>query len=146
MFVTAAVMRHQVGWFDSDEHSSSVLTTKIASCGTMVGVAISHRTPICIQCFASLCVAITVAFTIQWEIAAVTLILIPFTTIGGSFKVTSQYSSVLRLATHPLLFLLCSRPMKLLTVLSVLQFPVERLGASPQRFPFEICSFKSFRN
>ncbi|CAM6089679.1 unnamed protein product [Calypogeia fissa] len=84
--VFKAVLRNEVGWFDSDDHSSSVLTSTVASCGITVKVAIKDRTPSCIHCFAALGVAITLAFTIQWKLAAATMILIPFTAIGGSFQ------------------------------------------------------------
>ncbi|KAL3695725.1 hypothetical protein R1sor_009801 [Riccia sorocarpa] len=82
----ASILEYEVGWFDSEENSSSALANRIASCGTSVKLAISEQTSFLVQYATSVVVATVLAFVMDWRIAVVTIVLVPFTAMGWSLR------------------------------------------------------------
>ncbi|KAG6551908.1 hypothetical protein Mapa_006525 [Marchantia paleacea] len=81
-----SIMKNEVGWFDAEENASSILANKMASCGTMLKLAISDRASSILQYSVSLLVAVVLAFVIEWKVAVVVIVLVPFTMMAGSLK------------------------------------------------------------
>ncbi|KAL2642330.1 hypothetical protein R1flu_009917 [Riccia fluitans] len=84
-----SILEYEVGWFDCEDNTSTALANKISSSGTSVKLAISDQTSFLVQYTTSVSVAISLAFVINWRIAVVTIVLIPFTVMAWSMRNTS---------------------------------------------------------
>eukprot|EP01105_Mastigella_eilhardi_P012716 TRINITY_DN2904_c0_g1_i17.p1 TRINITY_DN2904_c0_g1~~TRINITY_DN2904_c0_g1_i17.p1 ORF type:complete len:716 (-),score=141.78 TRINITY_DN2904_c0_g1_i17:1375-3522(-) len=74
----AAVLRQDVGWFDSEENSVGILTTKLAVDPPQVEGAAGVKIAFTAQSAASLIVGLVIGFAGCWQLAFVILAIMPF--------------------------------------------------------------------
>lgn len=83
MFWIAAILSNDVGWFDFDENSVGVLTSKLAADATLVRSALADRLSTIVQNVTLTVAAFAIAFKLSWRMAAVTTATFPLL-IGAS--------------------------------------------------------------
>ncbi|KAK9741149.1 hypothetical protein RND81_03G085300 [Saponaria officinalis] len=69
----AAIMRNEVGWFDEEEHNSSLLAARLATDAADVKSAIAERISVLLQNMTSLLVSFIVAFIVEWRVSLLIL-------------------------------------------------------------------------
>ncbi|XP_057520627.1 ABC transporter B family member 19 [Amaranthus tricolor] len=69
----AAIMRNEVGWFDEEEHNSSLLAARLATDATDVKSAIAERISVILQNMTSLLTSFIVAFIVEWRVSLLIL-------------------------------------------------------------------------
>ncbi|KAJ7294789.1 hypothetical protein O6H91_11G093700 [Diphasiastrum complanatum] len=73
----AAMLRNEVGWFDREENNSSEMASRLASSAASVRVAVGDRICIIVQNVSLVVTACAVAFTINWRLTIVFLLVFP---------------------------------------------------------------------
>ncbi|KAI8533910.1 hypothetical protein RHMOL_Rhmol10G0047300 [Rhododendron molle] len=73
----AAILRNEVGWYDEEEHNSSLVAARLATDATDVKSAISERISVILQNMTSLLTSFIVAFMVEWRISLLTLATFP---------------------------------------------------------------------
>ncbi|MFS7934678.1 putative ABC-type xenobiotic transporter [Helianthus anomalus] len=74
----SSILESEVGWFDKDENKSDNLLSRLANDATYVRAAFSDRLSILIQDFCAAFAAIVIGFSLEWRLALVASITIPF--------------------------------------------------------------------
>ncbi|KMS99218.1 hypothetical protein BVRB_2g046570 [Beta vulgaris subsp. vulgaris] len=69
----AAIMRNEVGWFDEEEHNSSLLAARLATDAADVKSAIAERISVILQNMTSLLTSFIVAFIVEWRVSLLIL-------------------------------------------------------------------------
>ncbi|CAI0388538.1 unnamed protein product [Linum tenue] len=69
----AAILRNEVGWFDEEEHNSSLVAAKLATDAADVKSAIAERISVILQNMTSLLTSFIVAFIIEWRVSLLIL-------------------------------------------------------------------------
>ncbi|KAE9449261.1 hypothetical protein C3L33_18837, partial [Rhododendron williamsianum] len=73
----AAILRNEVGWYDEEEHNSSLVAARLATDATDVKSAICDRISVILQNMTSLLTSFIVAFMVEWRISLLTLATFP---------------------------------------------------------------------
>ncbi|KAK8717110.1 hypothetical protein V6N13_044391 [Hibiscus sabdariffa] len=68
-----AILRNEVGWFDDEEHNSSLLAAKLATDAADVKSAIAERISVILQNMTSLLTSFIVAFIVEWRVSLLIL-------------------------------------------------------------------------
>ncbi|KAK5802321.1 ABC transporter B family member 19 [Gossypium arboreum] len=68
-----AILRNEVGWFDEEEHNSSLLAAKLATDAADVKSAIAERISVILQNMTSLLTSFIVAFIVEWRVSLLIL-------------------------------------------------------------------------
>lgn len=69
----AAILRNEVGWFDEEEHNSSLLASRLATDAADVKSAIAERISVILQNMTSLLTSFIVAFIVEWRVSLLIL-------------------------------------------------------------------------
>ncbi|KAG9159775.1 hypothetical protein Leryth_007793 [Lithospermum erythrorhizon] len=69
----AAILRNEVGWFDEDEHNSSLVAARLATDAADVKSAIAERISVILQNMTSLLTSFIVAFIVEWRVSLLIL-------------------------------------------------------------------------
>ncbi|CAN0924368.1 ABC transporter B family member 19 [Linum grandiflorum] len=69
----AAILRNEVGWFDEEEHNSSLVAARLATDAADVKSAIAERISVILQNMTSLLTSFIVAFIIEWRVSLLIL-------------------------------------------------------------------------
>ncbi|KAI3801449.1 hypothetical protein L1987_29554 [Smallanthus sonchifolius] len=78
----SAMLESEVGWFDKDENKSDSLLSRLANDATYAHTAFSNRLRILIQDFCAAFAAIVIGFSLEWKLALIALVTIPFLTVS----------------------------------------------------------------
>ncbi|EOY03425.1 ATP binding cassette subfamily B19 isoform 3 [Theobroma cacao] len=68
-----AILRNEVGWFDEEEHNSSLLAARLATDAADVKSAIAERISVILQNMTSLLTSFIVAFIVEWRVSLLIL-------------------------------------------------------------------------
>nr|AAP72956.1 putative MDR-like P-glycoprotein [Lactuca sativa] len=74
----SAIMRNEVGWFDEEEHNSSLVAARLATDAADVKSAIAERISVILQNMTSLLTSFVVAFIVEWRVSLLILALFLF--------------------------------------------------------------------
>lgn len=69
----AAILRNEVGWFDEEEHNSSLVAARLATDAADVKSAIADRISVILQNMTSLLTSFIVAFIVEWRVSLLIL-------------------------------------------------------------------------
>ena len=83
----AAIMRNEVGWFDEEEHNSSLLAARLATDATDVKSAIAERISVILQNMTSLLTSFIVAFIVEWRVSLLILGTFPLPVLANFAQV-----------------------------------------------------------
>ena len=112
MFVfPSAILRNVVGWFDEEEHNSSLLAARLATDAADVKSAIAERISVILQNMTSLLTSFIVAFIVEWRVSLLILATFPLLVLANFAQVSSKHSLhasilVTRYGCHSLFLLL----------------------------------------
>ncbi|KAL4581746.1 hypothetical protein LXL04_006274 [Taraxacum kok-saghyz] len=73
----SAIMRNEVGWFDEEEHNSSLVAARLATDAADVKSAIAERISVILQNMTSLLTSFVVAFIVEWRVSLLILATFP---------------------------------------------------------------------
>ncbi|KAL6553003.1 ABC transporter B member 19 [Orobanche gracilis] len=79
----SAILRNEVGWFDEEEHNSSLLASRLATDAADVKSAISERISVILQNMTSLLTSFIVAFIVEWRISLLILVTFPLLVLAN---------------------------------------------------------------
>lgn len=83
-------MRNEVGWFDEEEHNSSLLAARLATDASDVKSAIAERISVILQNMTSLLTSFIVAFIVEWRVSLLILATFPLLVLANFAQVHSQ--------------------------------------------------------
>ncbi|KAI4346422.1 hypothetical protein L6164_007318 [Bauhinia variegata] len=69
----SAILRNEVGWFDEEEHNSSLVAARLATDAADVKSAIAERISVILQNMTSLLTSFIVAFIVEWRVSLLIL-------------------------------------------------------------------------
>ncbi|XP_047310272.1 ABC transporter B family member 19 isoform X2 [Impatiens glandulifera] len=69
----AAILRNEVGWYDEEEHNSSLVAARLAIDAADVKSAIAERISVILQNMTSLLFSFIVAFIVEWRVSLLIL-------------------------------------------------------------------------
>ncbi|XP_076905662.1 ABC transporter B family member 20-like [Bidens hawaiensis] len=78
----SAMLESEIGWFDKDENKSDNLMSWLANNAAYVRAAFSDYICILIQDFCAAFAAIVIGLSLEWRLALVALMIIPFVTVS----------------------------------------------------------------
>ncbi|MCO5551947.1 hypothetical protein L7F22_005454 [Adiantum nelumboides] len=73
----AAILRNEVGWFDLDQHNSSLLSSQLANDATLVRAAVADRLSTLTQNLSLTVTAFVIAFIMEWRVTLVIVATFP---------------------------------------------------------------------
>ncbi|XP_023885892.2 ABC transporter B family member 19 isoform X1 [Quercus suber] len=79
----AAILRNEVGWFDEEEHNSSLLAARLATDAADVKSAIAERISVILQNMTSLLTSFIVAFIVEWRVSLLILATFPLLVLAN---------------------------------------------------------------
>ncbi|XP_018462950.1 ABC transporter B family member 19 [Raphanus sativus] len=79
----SAILRNEVGWFDEDEHNSSLIAARLATDAADVKSAIAERISVILQNMTSLLTSFIVAFIIEWRVSLLILCTFPLLVLAN---------------------------------------------------------------
>ncbi|KAF7802968.1 ABC transporter B family member 19 [Senna tora] len=79
----AAILRNEVGWFDEDEHNSSLVSARLATDAADVKSAIAERISVILQNMTSLLTSFIVAFVVEWRVSLLILATFPLLVLAN---------------------------------------------------------------
>lgn len=91
-----AILRNEVGWFDEDEHNSSLIAARLATDAADVKSAIAERISVILQNMTSLLTSFIVAFIVEWRVSLLILGTFPLLVLANfaQVKISSFYSNL----------------------------------------------------
>lgn len=100
-----AILRNEVGWFDEEEHNSTLVAARLATDATDVKSAIADRISVILQNMTSLLISFIVGFVIEWRVSLLILGTFPLLVLANFAQVTFDFrispSAVLRIPIPP---------------------------------------------
>lgn len=75
--VFAAMLRHEIRWFDQEENSSGSLSSVLASDATLVRSALADRLSTMVQNLSLILAAFAISFILNWQLAVVVISTLP---------------------------------------------------------------------
>ena len=87
LLLFSAMLQSEVGWFDKDENNSEKLLSRLANDATYVRAAFSNQLSVAVQDICAAFVAIIIGFSLEWRLASVALITIPFLALSAIIQV-----------------------------------------------------------
>ena len=88
----SAILRNEVGWFDEEEHNSSLLAARLATDAADVKSAIAERISVILQNMTSLLTSFIVAFIVEWRVSLLILATFPLLVLANFAQVSSKHS------------------------------------------------------
>ncbi|KAJ8750357.1 hypothetical protein K2173_014272 [Erythroxylum novogranatense] len=79
----AAILRNEVGWFDEEEHNSSLIAARLATDAADVKSAIAERISVILQNMTSLLISFIVAFIVEWRVSLLILATFPLLVLAN---------------------------------------------------------------
>ncbi|XP_041004529.1 ABC transporter B family member 19 [Juglans microcarpa x Juglans regia] len=79
----SAILRNEVGWFDEEEHNSSLLAARLATDAADVKSAIAERISVILQNMTSLLTSFIVAFIVEWRVSLLILATFPLLVLAN---------------------------------------------------------------
>uniref|UniRef100_A0A9I9DPG3 ABC transporter B family member 19 n=1 Tax=Cucumis melo TaxID=3656 RepID=A0A9I9DPG3_CUCME len=79
----AAILRNEVGWFDEEEHNSSLVAARLATDAADVKSAIAERISVILQNMTSLFTSFIVAFIVEWRVSLLILAAFPLLVLAN---------------------------------------------------------------
>jgi ABC-type multidrug transport system fused ATPase/permease subunit len=98
-------LRNEVGWFDEEEHNSSLVAARLATDAADVKSAIAERISVILQNMTSLLTSFIVAFIVEWRVSLLILATFPLLVLAN-FAQVSFSRSVLQNNNASITFLL----------------------------------------
>lgn len=89
----SAILRNEVGWFDEEEHNSSLVAARLATDAADVKSAIAERISVILQNMTSLLTSFIVAFIVEWRVSLLILATFPLLVLAN-FAQVNQISSL----------------------------------------------------
>lgn len=90
----SAILRNEVGWFDEDEHNSSLIAARLATDAADVKSAIAERISVILQNMTSLLTSFIVAFIVEWRVSLLILATFPLLVLANFAQVNKYYLSL----------------------------------------------------
>lgn len=87
-----AILRNEVGWFDEEEHNSSLVAARLATDAADVKSAIAERISVILQNMTSLLTSFIVAFIVEWRVSLLILATFPLLVLANFAQVKKKYS------------------------------------------------------
>uniref|UniRef100_N1R508 ABC transporter B family member 2 n=1 Tax=Aegilops tauschii TaxID=37682 RepID=N1R508_AEGTA len=78
----AAILRNEIGWFDSTSHTSSMLASRLETDATLVRTIVVDRSTILLQNVGMIVTSLIIAFILNWRITLVVLATYPLMVSG----------------------------------------------------------------
>lgn len=82
-----AILRNEVGWFDEEEHNSSLVAARLATDAADVKSAIAERISVILQNMTSLLTSFIVAFIVEWRVSLLILATFPLLVLANFAQV-----------------------------------------------------------
>ncbi|GMP28913.1 hypothetical protein CsSME_00004257 [Camellia sinensis var. sinensis] len=79
----AVILRNEVGWFDEEEHNSSLVAARLATDAADVKSAIAERISVILQNMTSLLTSFIVAFVVEWRVSLLILATFPLLVLAN---------------------------------------------------------------
>ncbi|XP_059670315.1 ABC transporter B family member 19-like [Cornus florida] len=79
----SAILRNEVGWFDEEEHNSSLVAARLATDAADVKSAIAERISVILQNMTSLLTSFIVAFIVEWRVSLLILATFPLIVLAN---------------------------------------------------------------
>ncbi|XP_011008935.1 PREDICTED: ABC transporter B family member 19 [Populus euphratica] len=79
----AAILKNEVGWFDEEEHNSSLVAARLATDAADVKSAIAERISVILQNMTSLLTSFIVAFIVEWRVSLLILATFPLLVLAN---------------------------------------------------------------
>ncbi|CAL5340382.1 unnamed protein product [Camellia sinensis] len=79
----AVILRNEVGWFDEEEHNSSLVAARLATDAADVKSAIAERISVILQNITSLLTSFIVAFVVEWRVSLLILATFPLLVLAN---------------------------------------------------------------
>ncbi|GJS30436.1 ABC transporter B family member 20-like protein [Tanacetum coccineum] len=92
--IIGSMLQSEVGWFDKDENNSDKLLSRLANDATYVRAAFSNHLSVAVQDFCAAFVAIIIGFSLEWRLASVALVTIPFLALSAITQDTWNYAVI----------------------------------------------------
>ncbi|CAB4275048.1 unnamed protein product [Prunus armeniaca] len=83
LLLPSAILRNEVGWFDEEEHNSSLLAARLATDASDVKSAIAERISVILQNMTSLLTSFIVAFIVEWRVSLLILATFPLLVLAN---------------------------------------------------------------
>ncbi|MED6205610.1 ABC transporter B member 19 [Stylosanthes scabra] len=77
------ILRNEVGWFDEEEHNSSLVAARLATDAADVKAAIAERISVILQNMTSLLTSFIVAFIVEWRVSLLILATFPLLVLAN---------------------------------------------------------------
>jgi ABC-type multidrug transport system fused ATPase/permease subunit len=81
-------LRNEVGWFDEEEHNSSLVAARLATDAADVKSAIAERISVILQNMTSLLTSFIVAFIVEWRVSLLILATFPLLVLANFAQVS----------------------------------------------------------
>jgi ABC-type multidrug transport system fused ATPase/permease subunit len=81
-----AMLRQEIGWFDSEKNSTGALTTRLATEAAQVQGATGARIGVMMQAFFNIGVAIIISFIFGWQLTLLVLGFLPLIAVAGAIE------------------------------------------------------------
>ena len=96
----SAILRNEVGWFDEEEHNSSLVAARLATDAADVKSAIAERISVILQNMTSLLTSFIVAFIVEWRVSLLILATFPLLVLANFAQVIRSLSPLAQLYIH----------------------------------------------
>lgn len=90
---SSAILRNEVGWFDEEEHNSSLVAARLATDAADVKSAIADRISVILQNMTSLLTSFIVAFIVEWRVSLLILGTYPLLVLANFAQVMLTLNS-----------------------------------------------------
>ncbi|KAG2384018.1 ABC transporter B family member 19 [Vigna angularis] len=87
----AAILRNEVGWFDEEEHNSSLVAARLATDAADVKSAIAERISVILQNMTSLLTSFIVAFIVEWRVSLLILATFPLLVLANFAQIGPKF-------------------------------------------------------
>jgi ATP-binding cassette subfamily B (MDR/TAP) protein 1 len=85
----AAILRNEIGWFDSTTHTSAMLASRLETDATLVRTIVVDRSTILLQNVGMIVTSLIIAFILNWRITLVVLATYPLMVSGHISEVNT---------------------------------------------------------
>lgn len=89
----SAILRNEVGWYDEEEHNSSLVAARLATDAADVKSAIAERISVILQNMTSLLTSFIVAFIVEWRVSLLILATFPLLVLANFAQVSTTTDS-----------------------------------------------------
>lgn len=94
-FILLAILRNEVGWYDEEEHNSSLVAARLATDAADVKSQIFERISVILQNVTSLLASFIVAFIVDWRFSLLTSATFPLLVLAFCAQVCIETATQL---------------------------------------------------